>query len=123
MSNKQFFINRYKNFGWSYKPLKLKKSIRINTINGSKKSVTSRLKSLGIILKKIPFLKRGYWIEKTNFSIGATAEYLLGLYSIQEAASQIPATLFSENLENKKTTMASGEVGVVPYGVPSRANA
>ncbi|MEJ2272553.1 MAG: RsmB/NOP family class I SAM-dependent RNA methyltransferase, partial [Candidatus Bathyarchaeota archaeon] len=38
--------------------------------------------------------------SESEFSVGATAEYLLGLYSIQEAASQIPATLFSE-LKNK----------------------
>ena len=55
-----------------------------------------RLESLGIVLEKIPFLEDGYWIRKSKFSVGATAEYLLGLYSIQEAAAQIPATLFSK---------------------------
>jgi NOL1/NOP2/sun family putative RNA methylase len=38
----------------------------------------------------------GYWIRKSAFSVGATTEYLLGYYSVQEAAAQIPATLFSE---------------------------
>ena len=51
---------------------------------------------MGVTLKKIPFLKNGYWVLKSKFSIGATAEYLLGLYSIQEAAAQIPVTLFTE---------------------------
>ena len=37
----------------------------------------------------------GYWVAKSKVSAGATAEYLLGLYSIQEAAAQIPATLFT----------------------------
>ena len=100
MSNKQFFINRYQKMGWNFKEVKLRQSIRINTMNEKKEIVIARLESLGIDLEKIPFLKNGYWIKKSNFSVGATTEYLLGLYSIQEAASQIPVTLFSE-LKNK----------------------
>jgi len=65
-------------------------------MNSNKNSIPSRLESLGIVLEKIPFLKDGYWISKSKFSVGATVEYLLGLYSIQEAAAQIPATLFTE---------------------------
>jgi len=51
---------------------------------------------LGLRLDKIPFLANGYWVDKAKFSVGATSEYLLGLYSIQEAAAQIPVSLFSE---------------------------
>ncbi len=40
-------------------------------------------------------MRSGYWIGESKVSAGATAEYLLGLYSIQEAAAQLPATLFS----------------------------
>ena len=100
MSSKQFFVNRYKKLGWTYKQVKLKQAIRINTMNEDRERVVSRLESLGIVLKKIPFLENGYWINKSKFSVGATAEYLLGLYSIQETAAQIPATLFTE-LEDK----------------------
>ena len=100
MSSKQFFVNRYKKLGWNYQQLQLKRAIRINTMNAPRDIVVSRLESLGIVLKKIPFLRDGYWISKSKFSVGATAEYLLGLYSIQKAAAQIPATLFNE-LENK----------------------
>ena len=96
MSGKNFFINRYKKLGWTYKDVKLKRAIRINTFNAPRDVVVKRLKSLGIVLKKIPFLEDGYWIIKSNFSIGATAEYLLGYYSIQEAAAQIPSTLFTK---------------------------
>jgi NOL1/NOP2/sun family putative RNA methylase len=100
MSSKQFFVNRYKNLGWNYKEVKLKQAIRINIMNASRDAVVSRLESLGVTLEKIPFLEDGYWISKSKFSVGATAEYLLGLYSIQETAAQIPATLFVE-LEDK----------------------
>lgn len=101
MSNKQFFVNRYKKLGWTYQEVKLKRVIRINTMNIDKHKLVSRLESLGITLEKIPFLEDGYWICKSKFSVGAIAEYLLGLYSIQEAAAQIPATLFTY-LKNKK---------------------
>ncbi len=96
MSSKEFFVNRYRELGWTYKEVELKPSIRINTMNLNRDDAVKRLESLGIVLEKIPFLKEGYWISKSDFSVGATAEYLLGLYSIQEAAAQIPATLFTE---------------------------
>jgi NOL1/NOP2/sun family putative RNA methylase len=100
MSSKQFFTKRYKKLGWNYKQVKLRQAIRINTMNENRETVISRLESLEIVLKKIPFLENGYWIDRSKFSVGATAEYLLGMYSIQETAAQIPATLFTET-ENK----------------------
>jgi NOL1/NOP2/sun family putative RNA methylase len=110
MSGKEFFVNRYKKLGWSYRQVKLKQAIRINAMNCSRDNVVKRLESLGISLEKIPFLKDGYWIRKSRFSVGATAEYLLGLYSIQEAAAQIPVTLFTE-LEDKTVLDACSSPG------------
>jgi len=110
MSDKEFFVNRYQKLGWNYKQAKLKQGIRINTMNASRDNVVQRLESLGITLEKIPFLEDGYWIRKSKFSVGATAEYLLGLYSIQEAAAQIPATLFTE-LEDKTVLDACASPG------------
>jgi len=96
MSGKEFFINRYEILGWKFEHVEPRQAIRINSMNTEKESVVKRLQSLGIELEKIPFLKNGYWICKSKFSVGATSEYLLGLYSIQEAAAQIPPTLFTE---------------------------
>jgi NOL1/NOP2/sun family putative RNA methylase len=110
MSSKQFFVNRYQKLGWNYKQVKLRQAIRINTMNAGRDTVVSRLESLGIVLEKIHFLEDGYWISKSKFSVGATAEYLLGLYSIQEAAAQIPATLFTEP-ENKRVLDACASPG------------
>jgi NOL1/NOP2/sun family putative RNA methylase len=110
MSGKQFFVNRYHKLGWNYKQVKLRQAIRINIINAGRDTFVSRLESLGISLEKIPFLEDGYWISKSKFSVGATAEYLLGLYSIQEAAAQIPATLFTEP-ENKTVLDACASPG------------
>ena len=110
MSGKEFFVKRYKKLGWTYKQVKLKQAIRINTMNTNRDTVVKRLESLGIVLEKIPFLEDGYWIRKSKFSVGATAEYLLGLYSIQEAAAQIPVTLFTE-LEDKTVLDACASPG------------
>ena len=110
MPGKQFFVNRYKKLGWNYREIKLKRAIRINTMNASQDDAIFRLETLGVNLEKIGFLEAGYWINKSNFSVGATAEYLLGLYSIQEAAAQIPATLFS-TLEDKTVLDACASPG------------
>jgi len=110
MSGKEFFVKRYKKLGWTYKQVKLKQAIRINTMNANRNTVVKRLESLGIALEKIPFLENGYWIRRSKFSVGATAEYLLGLYSIQEAAAQIPVTLFTE-LEEKTVLDACASPG------------
>jgi len=96
MPDKKIFVTRYEELGWEHKDVKPRQAIRINSINTKEVVVTKRLQSLGIMLEKIPFLKNGYWIHKSKFSVGATSEYLLGLYSIQEAAAQIPATLFTK---------------------------
>ena len=97
MSSKEFFADRYRKLGWKYHAVELKKTIRINSANVKKPSdLVKRLQERGLVLAKVPFLKNGYWVEESRFSAGATTEYLSGLYSIQEAAAQIPATLFTE---------------------------
>src|SRR4030042_3260187 len=83
MSGKQFFIDRYRKLGWEYREPKLKQAIRINTANVEAEATLKRLRNLGLRLEKIPFRENGYWVEKAKFSVGATSQYLLGLYSIQ----------------------------------------
>jgi len=95
MSGKQFFIDRYAELGWQFKETQLTQSIRINQTNAKAKNLPVRLHKLGVDTEKIPFLSMGYWVTRSVVSPGATAEYLLGLYSIQEAAAQIPALLFT----------------------------
>jgi NOL1/NOP2/sun family putative RNA methylase len=97
MSSKEFFTDRYRKLGWKYHTVGLKKTIRINSANVKKPlDLIKRLQGLGLVLAKVPFLKNGYWVEESRFSAGATTAYLSGLYSMQEAAAQIPASLFTE---------------------------
>ena len=95
MSGKEFFLHRYRKLGWTYKKVKLEQAIRINTMNAQQERVIERLRQRGVRLERISFLPQGYWV-RSRFSVGATVEYLLGLYSVQEAAAQIPPTLFGE---------------------------
>ncbi len=110
MSGKEFFLNRYEQLGWKYKPVKLRQAIRFNHFNIKGQNLVERLSGLGVNLEKIDFLPQGYWVCDSNVSVGATAEYLLGLYSVQEAAAQIPVTLFT-NLKDKKVLDASAAPG------------
>jgi NOL1/NOP2/sun family putative RNA methylase len=95
MSGKQFFIDRYVELGVNLMDVQARQAIRINQTNAKGKNLPERLRNIGLQLVKIPFLESGYWVAKSKVSVGATAEYLLGFYSVQEAAAQIPATLFT----------------------------
>jgi len=86
---KEFFLNRYQKLGYKFKPVKPLPSLRVNTLRIKESILVQKLKNLGVELQKIPFTKHGYF-TKSRFSLGAIAEYLLGYYYLQGAASQIP---------------------------------
>jgi NOL1/NOP2/sun family putative RNA methylase len=65
----------------------LKQAIRINTLRVTEEALLPRLEAKGMTLEKIPWTRHGYFVEKSPFSIGATIEYLLGYYFIQDPAS------------------------------------
>jgi NOL1/NOP2/sun family putative RNA methylase len=110
MSGKEFFLNRYEQLGWKFQEVKLRQAIRVNENNAKGKKLISRLERIGLHLQKIPFLVSGYWVMDSKVSPGATAEYLLGLYSIQEPAAQIPVSLFT-HLKGKKVLDAAAAPG------------
>ncbi len=110
MSGTDFFLSRYEKLGWQLQAPDLTQAIRINNQNAKGKNLVQRLDDLGVHLEKIPFLQSGYWVLGSKVSVGATAEYLLGFYSIQEAAAQIPATLFA-NMKGKSVLDAAAAPG------------
>ncbi|MEM3550566.1 MAG: RsmB/NOP family class I SAM-dependent RNA methyltransferase [Candidatus Bathyarchaeia archaeon] len=110
MRGKKFFLKRYRMLGWNFKEVRLRQAIRINLMNTRGLGIVDRLIKLGLRLEMIPFLKNGFWVADSKFSPGATIEYLLGYYSLQEAAAQIPATLFS-NLKGKTVLDACAAPG------------
>jgi len=112
MSGKEFFVGRYAQLGWTCTSVRLRQAIRFNQANysGGQQGLLARLAGLGLNLEKIDFLPQGYWVCNSRVSAGATAEYLLGLYSVQEAAAQVPVTLFS-GLKGKRVLDASAAPG------------
>ena len=95
--NIDFFLRRYNQLGagltkkdLAYKP---KPTLRVNTLKTKPVTLVSRLQQQKVALKKLPYLKHGYVIEKSPFSLGATTEFLLGHYYLQEAAAQLPVEI------------------------------
>lgn len=95
MSGREFFGARYRQLGWELRSVKPRTAIRVNTHNIDAEALIKRLHAQGVELVKVPWLDAGYWVTRTRVSVGATVEYLLGLYSVQEAAAQLPASLFT----------------------------
>ncbi len=92
--NVEFFRKRYEAMGGRIEDVELPRSIRVNTLKISNEELAKRLSAKGVKLTKIPFVNNGYYTE-SRFSLGATPEYLLGLYQMQEAASQLPAEVLN----------------------------
>jgi len=88
--DKQFFSERYEALGGNTEAVRPKRAIRLNTLRGPASDILRKLTAKEVTLEKIPFLENGYYVE-SRFSMGATPEYLLGEYQLQEAASQLPA--------------------------------
>jgi len=107
----KFFLKRYAALGERVSGFELKRSIRVNTLKISQNEIVKRLSSLGVELKKIPFVKDGFWIEKSRFSLGAVTECLLGYYHLQEAASQIPAEILNPQEDDIVLDMAASPGG------------
>jgi NOL1/NOP2/sun family putative RNA methylase len=73
----------------------LKKCIRLNTLRVSSEILLNRLENKGFKLEKISWIPYGFRVEEERFPLGATTEYLLGYYYIQEAAAMLPAHILS----------------------------
>lgn len=85
------FLKRYEEMGEVFEPeeVKIKQALRVNTLKITEDELIKRLKTKGIKLEKIPYLKYGYFYE-TEFSLASTPEYLQGYFYIQNASSQVP---------------------------------
>ncbi len=97
-TNKQFFLDRYRELGHRLTgDEKTPQAIRMNTIKTSDAEIMETLTSLDIKLTIVPYLDHGYVVEESGFSLGASIEYLLGLYSLQESASMYAAQTLAPN--------------------------
>jgi tRNA (cytosine40_48-C5)-methyltransferase len=94
-----------------YKNIPLKQCIRINSLKMSPRKLLNRLQKKGVKVQKIANTDFGYRVVKSPFSLGATAEYLLGYYYIQEAASQMSVQLLQPQLNEIILDMAAAPGG------------
>ncbi len=86
----EYLLRKYKElFGENFREILEKdfpKSIRINTLKISVKDFIERIRDK-MVLEKISYTKYGFYVLKSKYPIGATVEYLLGYYAIQDPAS------------------------------------
>ncbi len=106
------FLNRYKSWGNEIDPskVKVKPALRVNTLKITEQELVRRLKSNGVKLEKIPWLKEGYFYE-AKFSLASTPEYLQGYFYLQDAASQLPAIALDPKPGEKVLDMAAAPGG------------
>lgn len=112
MKGKTFFLNRYKDLGHELTGAERSgQSIRVNNLKISNAQLVKRLKGLEVDLSKINFLKNGYFINQSPFSLGASIEYLLGLFTLQEAAAQFPVEVLDPSEKDVVLDMTAAPGG------------
>jgi NOL1/NOP2/sun family putative RNA methylase len=90
------FLDRYRAMGHDLRgDERTHRAIRVNTLLTSRKDVVATMEGRGVKLTPITWLKDGFYFEGGKSSAGASFEYLLGLYSIQEAAAQFPVQVLA----------------------------
>lgn len=94
---------------------KLPQSIRVNTLRADEEELVERLEARGVRLKKISWVKHGYRVERSAVPIGATPEYLLGHYFIQDLASMAACEALSPEAEEAVLDMAASPGGKSTY--------
>lgn len=93
----------------------LEQAIRVNTLKITERELVRRLSKKGVKLEKIPWLLCGYFVKKAPFSIGATPEYLLGHYFIQDPASQYACEVLGPKTGERVLDMAAAPGGKTTY--------
>lgn len=88
-----------------------RQSLRVNTIKTSLPEIERRFINKKAEFEKINWLRDGFYISEVQFSLGSTIEYLLGYYSIQEAAAQLPVEVMAPRSFERILDMCSAPGG------------
>ena len=87
----KFFLDRYAKLGEKVpSKVTLKPTFRVNTLRIDEQNLVQRMKDHGVKLEKVGWLRNGYSVSHSKFSLGASTEALLGYIYLQEAAAQLP---------------------------------
>lgn len=76
-------------------------ALRINPLKTSQEFTQQLAERYGWTLEPIPFCPTGWWVTANQTPISQTLEYRMGHYYIQDAASMLPAELFSLDPNNR----------------------
>ena len=120
---RSFFEKRYLEIGGKIVNVKLKPSLRINTLRINDDFVVERLRARGVFLEevfigdsgtkqsgtkqRIPHAIPHAFYYKSNFSLSSTPEFLLGLFHLQEVASMIPPLVLEPKPDDLVLDMAA----------------
>ena len=112
MSGREWFLDRYRALGSNLSGDETTpQAIRINPLKTTDTELIDILSWQDVRLEKISYLDHGYRVTEAPFSLGASIEYLLGLYSLQETASQYPIQVLTPNPKDRVLDMASAPGG------------
>jgi len=89
--SRALFEKRYEQIGGRVVNVRPVRCIRVNTRRISSENLAKRLVGRGVKLSRIPFVSDGFYVRFSPFNLVSCPEYLLGLFFIQDAVSQIPA--------------------------------
>jgi NOL1/NOP2/sun family putative RNA methylase len=90
-------------------------ALRVNTLRTSEDALVDRLRDKGLHLEKVPWTRYGYRIESSPFSPGATTEYLLGHYFLQDPTSQYACEALGPEEGDLVLDMAAAPGGKTTY--------
>lgn len=89
--------------------------IRTNTLKARRKDLAAALMKRGVTLDPLAWSKVGLKIIESPVPIGATPEYLSGMYMLQSAASMCPVMALSPQLKEKVLDMSAAPGGKTSY--------
>jgi tRNA (cytosine40_48-C5)-methyltransferase len=112
----EFFLKRYRSIDPSARIIddEPAQALRVNTLRITATDLQEQLNKRGAFLKKIDFLENGYYV-KASFSLGATPEYLLGLYYLQAPLSQLACEILNPPQGATVLDMAAAPGGKTTY--------
>ena len=93
----------------------LPQALRVNTLRITDSELVQRLQDRGFRLEKIPWVKHGYFIREAPFSPGATPEYLLGYYYLQDPASMYACEVLEPRARELVLDAAAAPGGKTTY--------
>ncbi len=94
-----FFLERYKKWGFPQKKVRIQKTIRIQNFVQTTDAIIKSFDS-DIHIQKITYLDFGYTYS-APYSLASSIQYLSGQIYIQESASQIPAQILKPTQKDR----------------------